>query len=177
MPSVPVLETPRLLLRGYKLEDFEPFAAMRADPTVYRFIGGSPISGEDAWRLFLQRPGHWHLRGFGFFAIANKLTGVFIGEGGFHDMNRSLEPSISGTMEIGYSLAPAAQGQGIAEEAMRAALAWADQHGTGDRYTCMIDPEHAASIRIATKLGFIRFAETEYHGKPVVLLEKTRPQA
>ncbi len=177
MPSVPVFETPRLLLRGYKLEDFGPFATMWSDPAVYRFIGGVAVPHEDLWRRFLQRPGHWDFLGFGFFAIEDRATGAYFGEAGFHDAQRDLEPSLTGTLEIGYALTPAAQGQGIAEEAMRAALAWADHYGIGERYTCMIEPAHAASIRVATKLGFKRFADTEYRGKPVVLLEKTRPQA
>ncbi len=175
MVDIPTLETPRLRLRGYRLDDFEAYAAMWNEPSVYRFIGGQPISREAAWIRFLRQIGLWHHLGFGFFAIEDRETGRFVGEGGFHDMKRDLTPSLEGTMELGYALVPEAQGKGLAEEAMRAVLHWGDAHGTGDRYTCLIDVQHAASIRVAQKLGFSEFAQTTYHDKPVVLLQRGRP--
>jgi len=39
--EVPVVETERLRLRGYRPEDFADCAAMWADPEVTRYIGGS----------------------------------------------------------------------------------------------------------------------------------------
>lgn len=174
MVEIPTLETPRVRLRAYRLAEFEAYAAMWQEPSVYRFIGGQPMSREWTWMRFLRQIGLWHHLGFGFFAIEERETGRFIGEGGFHDMKRDLTPSLEGTMELGYALVPEAQGKGLAEEAMRAALHWADHHGVGDRYTCMIDTQHAASIHVAVKLGFQEFTRTTYHGNPVVLLERSR---
>ena len=77
-------------------------------------------------------------------------------------------------MEAGWGLIGAMQGQGLAEEAMRAAIGWADQHGTRPRFTCMIDPDHAASLHLAGKLGFTEFARSTYNKQPVVLLERQR---
>ena len=42
-PVVPTLQTERLRLRGHRLDDFGPCAAMWADPTVTRHIGGKPV--------------------------------------------------------------------------------------------------------------------------------------
>jgi RimJ/RimL family protein N-acetyltransferase len=66
------------------------------------------------------------------------------------------------------------QGKGLAEEAMRAALAWARAHGTGARFTCIINPDNTASLRVAAKLGFLRFAEGRYHDRPIVVLQQQR---
>jgi RimJ/RimL family protein N-acetyltransferase len=175
MVDIPTLETPRLRLRAYRRDEFEAYAAMWQEPAVYRFIGGQPISREAAWIRFLRQIGLWQHLGFGFFAIEDRTTGQFIGEGGFHDLHRALTPSIEGTMELGYGVVPSAQGKGLVEEAMRAALAWGDMHGTGTRYTATIHPDHAASIHVAQKLGFTEFARTTYHDSPVVLLERARP--
>lgn len=175
MVDIPTLDTPRLRLRAYRLDEFEAYAAMWNEPSVYRFIGGQPISREAAWVRFLRQIGLWQHLGFGFFAIEDRETGRFIGEGGFHDMKRDLTPSLEGTMELGYALVTEAQGKGLAEEAMRAALLWGDLHGKGERYTCLIDVQHAASLHVAGKLGFSEFARTTYHDKPVVLLERARP--
>jgi RimJ/RimL family protein N-acetyltransferase len=174
MPTIPTLETSRLRLRAYTAADFDAYADMWADPLVTRFIGGVPMSREASWARFLRQIGVWHSLGFGFFAIEDRATGAFIGECGFHDLRRSLEPSIEGTMEAGWGLVSAMHGQGLAEEAMQAAIAWACDHGTGPRLTCLIDVDHAASLHVAGKLGFREFARTTYNGKPVRLLERSR---
>lgn len=174
MSPIPTLTTPRLVLRPYRLEDFDAYAAMWAEPSVIRFIGGVPLSREAAWVRFLRQIGLWHHLGFGLLVVEDRASGALIGEAGFHDMKRTLIPSIEGTMEAGWALASVAQGKGLAEEAMRAALDWADTCGTGDRITCMIHPDHAASLHVAGKLGFTRFADGSYSGHPVVLLERPR---
>jgi len=175
--DVPTLETPRLRLRPYRPDDFPAYAAMWADQAVVRFIGGVPLSREAAWSRFLRQIGLWHHLGFGFFAFEDRASGAFAGEGGFHDLRRALEPSLEGSMEAGWALAAAWQGRGLAEEAMRAALRWASDHGCGERITCMIHRDHAASLHVAGKLGFTDFARTRYHDDPVVLLQRPRAAA
>jgi RimJ/RimL family protein N-acetyltransferase len=122
----------------------------------------------------LRQIGLWHYLGFGFFAIEEKATGTFVGECGFHDLRRDVTPSLEGTMETGWGLTAAFQGKGLAEEAVRAAIGWADQYQKHWRLTCMIAPEHGASLHVASKLGFSEFARTTYHDEAVVLLERPR---
>jgi RimJ/RimL family protein N-acetyltransferase len=55
---VPVLETERRLLRPFEAGDLDSLAAMLADPEVMRFMGGEPMSREDAWRHLALVPGH-----------------------------------------------------------------------------------------------------------------------
>jgi RimJ/RimL family protein N-acetyltransferase len=170
--AIPVLETPRLRLRAHRPEDAAAHAAMWADPAVVRFIGGVPLTREAAWSRLLRQPGLWQWLGFGFLAIEDRATGAFIGEAGFHDLKRDIAPSIEGTLEAGWVLARAAQGRGLAEEAMRAVLGWADATLPGQRITCIIRPGHAASLRVAAKLGFVPFAHASYTGAPILLLER-----
>jgi RimJ/RimL family protein N-acetyltransferase len=175
MVVIPEIETPRLILRARRLEDFDAFAAIWASEGVVRFVGGVTLSREAAWVRFLRQEGHWHLLGFGYFAVEDRATGRFIGEVGFQDMRRGIVPSIEGLMEAGWILAEEAQGRGLAEEAMRAALGWADVHGTGERIACIIHPDHAGSLRVAEKLGFVATGEGIYNGGPMVMLERPRP--
>ncbi|MGI3901291.1 MAG: GNAT family N-acetyltransferase [Janthinobacterium lividum] len=174
MVDIPTLETSRLRLRAYRIEEFELYAAMWAEPAVVRFIGGSLMPREAAWIRFLRQIGLWHYLGFGFFAIEDKATGAFIGEAGFHDLHRSLSLSLEGTMEAGWGLVGAMQGRGLADEAMLAASVWADQHWPEKRMTCIIHPDNAASLRVASKLGFGEIARSTYHDSPVVVLERPR---
>ena len=174
-PDSVTLETPRLHLRPHRLDDFETYAAMWAEPQVVRFIGGKPMSREAAWTRFLRQIGLWRLLGFGFFALEDRSSGAFVGEAGFHDMRREITPSIEGALEAGWALVPAMHGRGLAAEAMRAAIAWADRVHPQARMTCIIQVGHAASLRVAAKLGFAPFAVTTYHGDPVTMLERPRP--
>ena len=172
MLDIPTLETSRLRLRPYRLEDFDAYAAIWADPAVVRFVGGIPFTREASWPRFLRQSGLWHFLGFGSFMIEHKATGAVAGECGFHDLRRAIEPSIEGTMEAGWVLAAPMQGQGLAEEAMRAAIDWADIAHASKRQTAIIDPEHGASLRVAEKLGFREFARATYHDSPIVMLER-----
>ena len=56
--EIPVLETERLRLRGFTLEDFDDYAAMMADPEVMRFIGGEPLTHGESWRQLAVILGH-----------------------------------------------------------------------------------------------------------------------
>src|SRR5271155_4605286 len=114
--SVPVLETERLRLRGHRLDDFASCAAMWADPIVTRHItrhiGGRPFSEEESWHRLLRYVGHWVLLGFGYWVVEEKATGAFIGEVGFADWKRSLEPSLGEMPEIGWVFASSSHGKG-----------------------------------------------------------------
>ena len=104
-PSIPVLETPRLVLRGHALADFADSARMWADPQVTRFIGGRPSTEEEAWARFLRYPGHWALLGYGYWVVVEKATGGFVGEVGLADFRREMTPSFAGEPEAGWALA------------------------------------------------------------------------
>jgi len=170
--TIPTLETGRLVLRGHRPEDFDAHAAMWTDPVVTRFIGGQAFSRDQAWVRFLRHAGMWQMMGFGFWAVEEKAAGKLIGEAGFHELRRELEPSIEGTLEAGWAFLPEAHGKGIATEAVGALLAWGAENYPGRRVTCMIEPENIASLRVAAKHGFREFARTDYQGKPVILFER-----
>jgi RimJ/RimL family protein N-acetyltransferase len=174
MTDIPTIETERLRLRPYRLDDFDAYEAMWLDPKVYRFIGGVPFTREASWARFLRQIGLWYHLGFGFFALEHKATGAFAGECGFHDLHRAIAPSIEGTMETGWGLTAPMQGQGLAEEAVRAAIGWAAANGKGERLTAIIDQGNGASLRVAEKLGFREFARSTYHETPMIMLERAR---
>jgi len=89
---IPLLETGRLSLRGFRNEDFERYATIWTEPAVVRFIGGTALSREAAWSRFLRQTGHWDRLGFGFFAIEDRATGAFVGEAGFRISAALLPP-------------------------------------------------------------------------------------
>ena len=172
--TTPVLETDRLRLRGHQLGDYPASCAMWGNPDVVRYISGRPSSPQQTWQRLLSYRGHWQLLDFGYWAIEEKTSGRFIGEVGFADYKRDLEPAMQGFPELGWALAPEVHGIGYGTEAVRAAIAWGDEHFPGSRTVCLISEENAASIRIARKVGFAEFSGTTIDGKTVLFYERIR---
>jgi RimJ/RimL family protein N-acetyltransferase len=166
----PVLETERLILRGPTRDDFPAYAAMWADPVVTRFIGGKPFTEEESWTRFMRAFGHWALVGFGYWTVEEKATGARLGEVGFLDVHREIEPSMNGIPEMGWSFAVSAHGKGYATEAVRAAIGWGEQHFGKTRFVCIIAPENTSSLRVAEKMGFVQVASTTYKNEPILML-------
>ena len=167
--AIPVLETERLVLRGHTVDDFEDCLALWTDPEVTRFIGGKPSTREEVWSRLLRYAGHWALLGFGYWAVTEKETGRFLGEVGFADFRREMEPSLDDMPEIGWVIAPHSQGKGYATEAVRAAIAWGEEHFGSRRTACIIAPENQPSIRVAEKCGYREFCRTTYKDKPTIM--------
>lgn len=172
----PVLETARLVLRAHRLEDFAESAAMWADMDVVRHITGAPSSAEASWSRLLRYAGHWSLLGFGYWVVAAKRDGRFIGEVGFADYRRDIEPSLDGRPEAGWVLKASEHGRGFATEALTRAVAWADRALTADATVCIFDPEHAASIKVAQKTGYAYLADAVYRGEPTLVMARRRQE-
>ncbi len=167
-----MLETPRLILRPYTLDDFEPFCAMTSDPDVLRFIGRQPLSREDVWGRLLRYAGHWALLGHGIFAVIEKETGLFVGETGLADCRRGLGAQFDGVGEAAWVFARRAQGLGYGTEAAAAAHRWYDGTQGRVRTVCLIHPENGASLRLAQKLGYQAFDRCTYKDDPAIMLER-----
>lgn len=170
---VPELSTERLVMRGHRKADFEDCAAMWGDEQVTRFIGGKPSTREQTWARLLRYIGHWAVMGFGYWVVTEKASGRFIGEVGFANYKREIEPPLGDDPEMGWVLVPLAFGKGFASEATSAALTWMDGEFRARRTVCMIDPENTASLRIAEKRGYREFTRARAD-KPVLLLERLR---
>ena len=169
---VPVLETARLRLRAHRPEDHAGCTALWADPAVVRYIGGRPFTAEETWRRMLASRGLWSMLGYGYWAVEERVGGCYVGDVGFADFRREIEPSLAGMLECGWALSPRVHGRGYATEAVAAAVAWADARLPGMRAVCLIDEGNAASIRVAAKAGFREWRRTTYHGGPSLVFAR-----
>jgi RimJ/RimL family protein N-acetyltransferase len=106
--------------------------------------------------------------------VERKSDGKVIGQVGFADFKRDMQPSIEGEPELGYVFAPEVHGQGLAGEACRAALEWADANLDAASYPAIISPENEASIRLAGRLGFRREPDATYRGETIALFRRQR---
>ena len=167
--TVPILETSRLKLRAHCLADFPNCAKLWADPVVTQFITGKPLTEEESWARLLRYVGHWLLLGFGYWVVEEKATGNYLGEAGFAEHQRDLQPSIKGIPEIGWVFFPHAHGKGFASEAVRAALVWSDQQLPSTKTVCIINTSNLPSLRVAEKCGYRELQRTTYYGRPIII--------
>ena len=167
-----MMESERLSLRPHTLADFADSAALWADPAVTRYIGGRPSTAEEAWARLLRHVGHWTLLGFGYWVVRERASGAFVGEVGFLNLERDIDPPLGATPEIGWVLSPRVHGRGYATEAARAAVAWGERRFPGAPTVCIIDPANVASLRVADKCGYREIRRTVYKGDETIVLER-----
>lgn len=163
--TAPLLLSPRLRLHAKS--DYPACKALWQHPETIRFIQGSAQSDQEVWFRLLRDGGMWPLQGYGFWVFEDRVSGEYLGEGGLMDARR-------GIPEAGWALMPSARGRGIATEAMSAVLDWADSHLSVDLTGCIIDPRNSASLRVATRLGYVTAGRPEFHGEPIMLLHRPR---
>jgi RimJ/RimL family protein N-acetyltransferase len=157
------LETERLTLRMWREDDFEGYARICADEEVMRYIGGKAYSRLEAWRSMAYMIGHWHLRGYGHWAVEEKASGHFIGRMGFFN------PEGWPGFEVGWTLARESWGRGYASEGARRMLDYAFTEMDRDHVISLIHPENRASIKVAEKMGEKVEGQTEVLGVPVLI--------
>ena len=146
------IRTDRLLLRRWRDDDVEPFAAMCSDPEVMRYIGsgatrtrGQARASIDAYEL------EWEENGFGLFAVELLEDGRFLGFAGLSEP--SFLPEIMPAVEIGWRFARPTWGNGYASEAAQAALDFGLQELGLSEIVGIYQTENSASGRIMEKLG------------------------
>ncbi len=175
-PGEVIIETPRLVLRRHRADDFPAYLEICSDPEMSRFSGKNPSGSDEAWMRLLKNVGHWSLLGYGFFAVEEKATGRLVGEAGLGDFRRQLEPAFDQDPEAGWAISRSLQGRGYATEAAAAALEWIEARFGIRRTVCLIHVENIASIRVAEKLGYVPFGACTYRGYSAITFERLSPR-
>ena len=174
--AAPVLETARLRLRGFTLDDFSRSEAMWADPVVVRYIRPTGFTEEESWARMLRHVGHWVLLGYGYWVVEDKLTGEFLGEAGFANFHRHTEPPLlKDVPEAGWVFRAEVHGRGYATETLAALVAWADSHFNAET-ACIIHHQNLASIRVAEKNGYRAKQFIKYRGEEVMMYTRGRSE-
>lgn len=156
--SYATLETERLTLRMWRESDIDEYASICADPRVMRPMGRGPMDRGEAWRNMAMVIGHWHLRGYGLWAVEERASGALIGRIG------CWQPEGWPGFEVGWMLGSNYWGRGFATEAARASLKYAFEELKQTHVISLINPENLPSIRVAERLGEHYEGETEVSG-------------
>jgi RimJ/RimL family protein N-acetyltransferase len=150
------VDTPRLRLQLPSAADAQAFLDIHQDPEVLKYVvlGAASTGLTAAWRNIATIVGHWHMRGYGQWAVVERDSGLVVGRVGL--WNPEGWPGI----ELGWVIHREHWGRGFATEAALAALAWAWTHVDVDEIISMIQPDNVRSLRVAAKLGQ-SFSRTE----------------
>lgn len=152
------------MLRRLARGDLAAFQAYRHDPDVGRWQGWTTRPDDDALAFLAEmatipwfQPGQWTQ-----LAIADDTTGALLGDLGVHISADGREA------ELGFSLARAAQGRGLASAAVRQAIALLFAQTGVTRIHAQTDARNEACLRLLERLGATRIATvaTEFRGEP-----------
>jgi len=148
-----MIRTERLILRAFRDEDRDPWAAMNADPEVMRHFPAT-LSQEEADSLIDRINKSIAETGVGFWAVERAEDGLFLGFAGLNCIGHDIP--LKGEWEVGWRLARHAWGHGYATEAGRAALA----HGFGElgltRIVAYTANTNLPSEAVMQRIGMVR---------------------
>ena len=148
---IPTLTADRFVLRAFREDDVTALAALHADPEVMRYLrpnGAPEPNPRQAWDYMAVQMGHWLLKGYGKWAMADRATDELIGRVGYFDA-----PYEWPGLELGWTVSRRLWGQGYAGEAARLALDWGFETLETDEIVSAIHPKNERSIRVAERLG------------------------
>lgn len=152
--TIPVLTTERLVMTALAERHLDDYATAQYHPDVARWYGGLPDpphtraqQEEETWRVMATLLGHWALRGYGQWALEDRRTGAFVGRAGLWNPHGWVG------VEVGWLVVPDRQGEGLATEAGRAAVAWGFSTLDLDQIVSVTLPSNAASRRVMGKVG------------------------
>lgn len=147
------LRTPRLILRPWRDEDDDAFAAMFADPEVMEFL--MPVQDRAEIDAIIGRVrGHFDRHGFGWWAAEVPGVAPFIGFIGLWHI--PFEAHFTPAVEVGWRLTRAHWGKGYATEGARAALEAGFTQLGFDEIVSLTVPANTRSRRVMERIGMTR---------------------
>ena len=159
--TLPIITTPRVVLRWISEDDVESLFEIFSDPQVMRYWSSGPLANREA-AAELQRE----------IAASNESDRMFKWGVALRDsdtvigtatlFNLSLD---NGRAELGYAMGQAYWGKGYMNEALKALVSHSFAVMNLRRLEADVDPRNAASIRTLERLGFQRegFLRERWH--------------
>lgn len=151
------LETERLVLRPYTLDDLDDLAPILGDPETMQYYP-APFSREKSREWIEGNLERYEADGFGLWAIEWKATGEFLGNCG--PVRRTVDGRQE--VEVGWHVERSHWRRGIATEAARECCRYAFEELGLERLISLIRPENVPSRGVAENLGMTVEKEVPY---------------
>jgi len=153
------LRTERLVLRPWRDEDLEPFAALNADPRVMEFFP-SRYTREESEQGMARIREHFAAHGFGLWAVGVRRGAPFIGMIGL--AVPGFEASFTPCVEVGWRLLVEHWGHGYASEGARAALGFGFRQLGLPEIVSFTTAGNLRSRRVMERLGMSRTPDDDF---------------
>ena len=147
------IRTLRLRVRSWRDDDFEPYAALNADPRVMEYFP-SVLTREESQTRFALGQARMAQQGYGLWPVEVIGGAPFIGMVGL--ANPDFSAPFLPAVEVGWRLAAPHWGQGYATEAARAVLAYGFEQLGLPEIVSFTTVANARSRRVMDKLGMRR---------------------
>jgi ribosomal-protein-alanine N-acetyltransferase len=153
------IHTRRLRLRPFRMEDFDAYATIMADPEIGKwFPKGEGYSRDEAEKSFIRILEHWTRHGFGLWAVFQNRKPSLMGRCGLNRIDETAE------VEIDFLLAKQFWGKGYATEAAQAVLEYGFTILHLDRIIALAKIENIASRKVMEKIGMQYRKNARYWG-------------
>lgn len=149
-----ILETQRLILREYTMDDFQELYAILSDPETMRHYP-SPYDEKGTERWLRWSLDNYQTYGFGLWALELKDSGIFLGDCGITMQNIDGE----NLPEIGYHIRKDFWRQGYAKEAACAVRDWFFRNTDFDAVYSYMPTSNLPSFATALSVGMTKIKE------------------
>jgi RimJ/RimL family protein N-acetyltransferase len=155
-----ILQTERLSLRKFTLDDAEFIIELTNSASWLRFIGDRNTKTIESAKAYIERVGlkNYDSIGYGLFLVELTDNKTPIGLCGF--MNRNTLPS----PDIAFAYLPQFEGKGYAYEMATALMDYAKNQLNFTDLIAIVVPENARSINLIEKLGMKFVKEFRFEG-------------
>jgi ribosomal-protein-alanine N-acetyltransferase len=158
---MPEIETLRLQLRHFALEDLDDLFRIYSNPEVSRYISKGARTKDETKAALINIIKHWK-HGFGMWAVVHKQSSKMIGRCGLCFLDNTPE------VELGYALDKLYWNQGLATEASLVSLQYGFEQVGLERIVAIARPENIASQRVMQKVGMKYEKNARYYNSDVV---------
>lgn len=144
-----ILETERLVLRQFTLDDAQFMLDLLNTPTWLRFIGDRGVRTLEDAENYLKNGSikSYEINGFGFYAVIEKTTQLPIGMCGL------IKRDNLDDIDIGFAFMPDLIGNGFGYESAKATLDYSINQLKIKRLIAIVNPDNEASIALIKKIG------------------------
>ena len=160
MRIVDRVETERLVLRRWKIEDLDPLVRIFAKPEVWWFPFQRGLTADESEHFLQKKLEEWASRGWAQWAAVSKQDAALIGFIGLSPPE--FLPEVMPTVEVGFRLDPDYWGRGLATEGARAALQFGFDVLGLDEIVSIYEPLNVASGRVMERLGMLPDRDTTH---------------
>lgn len=158
-----ILETPRLLLREFDIDDAQSFYDLNLNPSVIKYTGNSAFRDIEEAKEFLKNYSDYKENGFGRWAVINKATKEFLGWCGLKYDKKTDET------DIGFRFFETFWNQGFATESAKACINYGFENLKLKTIIGRAMKENTASIKVLEKIGLQYVKDFDFDGQEGVI--------